>query len=51
MLNLFKRYSILAITLFCFIASNTYSQKLKTLLADGDKAFAENDLGSIGLSD
>lgn len=43
MLNLFKRYSILAIILFCFIASNTYSQKLKTLLADGDKAFAEND--------
>lgn len=43
MLSLFKRYSVLTIISLCFISSNAYSQKLKTLLASGDKAFAEND--------
>lgn len=43
MLSSLQRYSKLTILLFFFITSNTYSQKLKTLLASGDKAFAEND--------
>src|SRR3954469_2132484 len=43
MLSSLQRYSTLFIFSFLLISTNAYSQKLKTLLASGDKAFAEND--------
>ena len=38
-----SRYLKLVVVLFFLITTNTYAQKLKTLLTSGDEAFAEND--------
>jgi hypothetical protein len=45
------RYSILVVFIiqFLFVSTHGYAQKLKTLLADGDKAFAENDFFSASI--
>lgn len=38
-----KSACLLLMMLYCFSCGSSYAQKLKTLLADGDKAFADND--------